>query len=101
MATFTSKEPLNGPTVLVEFEGTPVRVPADLTVAAALLGHAGAGGFCANSADGSERAPHCLMGVCFECLVEIDGIPNRQACLTQVAEGMIIRRQRNITEWNV
>ena len=80
MAIFNSTETLNEPTVLVEFEGTPVRVPAGLTVAAALLGHAGAGTFCANSADGSERAPHCLMGVCFECLVEIDGIPNRQAC---------------------
>ena len=65
MAIFNSTETLNEPTVLVEFEGTPVRVPAGLTVAAALLGHAGAGTFCANSADGSERAPHCLMGVCF------------------------------------
>lgn len=101
MAIFNSTETLNEPTVLVEFEGTPVRVPAGLTVAAALLGHAGAGTFYANSADGSERAPHCLMGVCFECLVEIDGIPNRQACLTQVTEGMVIRRQRNITEWSV
>ena len=94
MTTFTSAKALNEPTVLVEFEGEPVRVPAGLTVAAALLGHT-------NSADGSERAPHCLMGVCFECLVEIDGIPNRQACLTPVAEGMVIRRQRNLTEWSI
>ena len=91
MTTFTSAKALNEPTVLVEFEGEPVRVPAGLTVAA----------FCSNRADGSERAPHCLMGVCFECLVEIDGIPNRQACLTPVAEGMVIRRQRNLTEWSI
>ena len=30
------------------------------------------------------------MGVCFECLVTIDGEPNRQACLTPVAQGMTI-----------
>jgi D-hydroxyproline dehydrogenase subunit gamma len=42
---------------------------------------------------GSERAPFCMMGVCFDCLVEIDGIPNQQGCLRNVAPGMRIRRQ--------
>lgn len=35
-----------------------------------------------------------MMGVCFECLVEIDGIPNRQACMIPVREGMVVRRQK-------
>jgi D-hydroxyproline dehydrogenase subunit gamma len=43
---------------------------------------------------GSARAPYCMMGVCFECLMEIDGTGNRQACLTPVAAGMRVRRQR-------
>ena len=34
-----------------------------------------------------------MMGVCFDCLMEIDGAPNRQACLVPVAEGMRINRQ--------
>jgi NADH dehydrogenase/NADH:ubiquinone oxidoreductase subunit G len=34
-----------------------------------------------------------MMGVCFDCLVEIDGVPNQQACLTAVREGMVIRWQ--------
>ena len=34
------------------------------------------------------------MGACFECLVEIDGQPNRQACMTRVAPGMQIATQR-------
>ena len=42
---------------------------------------------------GELRAPYCLMGVCFECLVEIDGVPNQQGCLAQVREGMRIERQ--------
>jgi predicted molibdopterin-dependent oxidoreductase YjgC len=34
-----------------------------------------------------------MMGVCFECLVEIDGVANRQACMTEVRDGMRIKRQ--------
>jgi predicted molibdopterin-dependent oxidoreductase YjgC len=34
-----------------------------------------------------------MMGVCFDCLMEIDGIPNRQACLVTVTEGMRINLQ--------
>ena len=34
-----------------------------------------------------------MMGVCFDCLMEIDGVPNQQACMVPVAEGMAIRRQ--------
>jgi hypothetical protein len=33
------------------------------------------------------------MGVCFECLVAIDGAPNRQACLVPLAEGMRVESQ--------
>jgi NADH dehydrogenase/NADH:ubiquinone oxidoreductase subunit G len=33
-----------------------------------------------------------MIGNCYECLVEIDGMPYRQACLTTVADGMRIRR---------
>jgi predicted molibdopterin-dependent oxidoreductase YjgC len=48
----------------------------------------------ATPVSGSPRAPYCMMGVCFDCLMEIDGVPNRQACLVPVAEGMRIRRQQ-------
>ncbi|WP_298722703.1 (2Fe-2S)-binding protein [uncultured Oceanisphaera sp.] len=68
----------------------PRQVPAGYTVAAALL----ALGYKVNRASpvsGSPRGPYCMMGVCFECLVEIDGIPNRQGCLTEVRPEMHIR----------
>ncbi|MDR5664870.1 (2Fe-2S)-binding protein, partial [Burkholderia cenocepacia] len=35
--------------------------------------------------------PFCMMGVCFDCLVEIDGVPNVQGCMTPVADGMQVR----------
>lgn len=42
---------------------------------------------------GTPRAPFCMMGVCFECIMEINGIPNQQACLTVVEDGMQVKRQ--------
>ncbi|OXC76983.1 Opine oxidase subunit C [Caballeronia sordidicola] len=34
-----------------------------------------------------------MMGACFECLVEIDGMPSRQSCLVTVQDGMRIHSQ--------
>lgn len=80
--------------VHVTFEGQPYAVREGQTVAAALLGDIHAGHTGCHPLTGEPRAPFCMMGTCFECLVEIDGEPNRQACLTLVREGMNIRRQR-------
>ena len=79
--------------VRVTFEGRPYTVRAGQTVAAALLGDIHAGHTGCHPLTGAPRAPFCMMGTCFECLVEIDGVPDRQACLTPVREGMNINRQ--------
>jgi D-hydroxyproline dehydrogenase subunit gamma len=42
---------------------------------------------------GAPRLPYCLMGVCFDCLVTIDGVGSRQACLVPVQEGMRVETQ--------
>jgi len=47
---------------------------------------------------GAPRAPWCLMGVCFECLVTIDGIANRQACLVRARPGMDVETGRGKRE---
>lgn len=81
-----------GPSVTIAIEGETVTVPAGETVASALLAHGI--GYCRTTpVSGARRAPLCLMGVCFECLVEIDGTPNQQACMIRVREGMRVRRQ--------
>lgn len=79
-------------TVTVEVNGVETRVPASCSAAAATL-LAGAVSRLTPSS-GSPRAPYCMMGVCFDCLMEIDGTPNRQACLVPVREGMRINVQR-------
>jgi len=37
------------------------------------------------------RGVYCGMGVCFECLVTIDGIKNIRACQTLVSDGMVVK----------
>lgn len=76
--------------VTVHLNGTPLQVPTDTSLAAGLLA-AGITRFRNASVSGAPRAPYCMMGVCFECLVEIDDVPSQQACLVRPREGMRIR----------
>ena len=80
------------PLIEVEFDGRRLAVLGQRSVAAALLA-AGVSRFRSTPVSGAPRAPYCMMGVCFECLLEIDGISNRQACLVTVQPGMRIRSQ--------
>jgi len=43
---------------------------------------------------GQSRAPLCLMGICFDCLVEVDGRQNVQACMLEVQPGMQVCLQK-------
>lgn len=79
-------------TVEVLVEGAPVLVPKGASAATAVL-LAGLPAIRETPVAGTPRAPLCLMGVCFDCLAEIDGVPNRQACMVTVAPGMRIARQ--------
>ena len=74
----------DGKLVAITVDGEKVEARAGESVAAAVLAHA----------DGAPRAPYCMMGVCFECLMEIDGQPNRQACMVRVRDGMTVKRQQ-------
>lgn len=78
--------------ITIEFEGNALEVCAGETVAAAILA-AGAEYTRTTAISGAHRSPYCQMGICFECLMEIDGVPNRQACMVQVQEGMKVNRQ--------
>ena len=79
--------------VTISVDGLDVGARAGDTVAAALLA-AGFDAFRTTAVSGASRGPYCMMGVCFDCLVAIDGIASRQACLVQVREGMRVETQR-------
>jgi predicted molibdopterin-dependent oxidoreductase YjgC len=61
---------------------------------AALLMASGARVFRETHRSGSGRGFYCGMGVCYDCLVVIDGRPNVRACMTYVRAGMRIETQR-------
>ncbi len=79
-------------TIRFTFDGAPLAARRGDTVAAALLAN-GIATCRATPAKGTARGPYCLMGVCFECLVTIDGTGNRQGCLVALEDGMRIETQ--------
>jgi len=83
------------PTLTIEFDGQPLVVPAGISLAAALLA-SGVRSTRSSVVSASPRAPFCMMGVCFECLVEVDGQASCQACLLPVREGMRVRSQQGV-----
>ncbi len=81
-----------GAPVRVTVNGAELQCRAGDSVAAALF----AGGMqaCRDTAVGEvPRGPYCMMGVCYDCLVTIDGQANPQGCMTAVRDGMKIERQ--------
>jgi predicted molibdopterin-dependent oxidoreductase YjgC len=91
--TKTSEHP-----VTIFINGAAASARQGDTVAAAILasGHLA----CRTTAiSGVPRGPYCLMGVCFDCLVTIDGTGNRQACMTLVREGMRVETQHGKREY--
>ncbi|TCR64924.1 (2Fe-2S)-binding protein [Bosea sp. BK604] len=79
--------------VTIFIDGSPVIAELGESVAAVLLRQQ-EGWSRTTPVSQSPRAPYCMMGVCFECLVEIDGQGSVQSCLTPVANGMRIARQQ-------
>jgi predicted molibdopterin-dependent oxidoreductase YjgC len=82
----------DGPSVAIEVDGKPVAARQGDSVAAALLA-AGIAHCRTTPVTESPRAPYCMMGVCFDCLVTIDGVGSRQGCLVPVRDGMKVDTQ--------
>ena len=80
-----------GARLSLTLDGRSVNAYEGETVAAVLLaeGHIAT----RKTRRGSPRGVYCGMGVCFDCLVVVDGVPNTRACVTWVREGMDVARQ--------
>ena len=74
--------------VTIRIDGEEHRVPAGLSVAAALL----AAGRSVRREN--PRGIFCGMGICFECLAAIDGEPRLRTCLVEVEDGMTVETDR-------
>ena len=78
--------------VTIHLDGVPRRVPAGITLAAALcnLDHMAF----RRDLGGGPRAPLCGMGTCFECRLIVDGVAGMRSCLVEVHEGMRVESTR-------
>jgi len=73
--------------VTISVNGLQVRAYAGETVHAALL----ASGFQTLRRAGKEpRGVFCGMGVCYDCLITVNGRPRQRACMTLVHDQMEI-----------
>jgi predicted molibdopterin-dependent oxidoreductase YjgC len=71
----------------VTFDGRPVPTVAGESVGAALT-NAGIRSWRTTRKGGRPRGLFCGIGVCYDCLLTVDGHRNQRACLTPVAPGM-------------
>jgi len=72
-----------------------ILVPLGTTVAAMVLAQ-GLRTTRTTPVSGANRAPFCMMGVCYDCLMIIDGHANQRTCTTYVRQGMQIETQQGV-----
>jgi predicted molibdopterin-dependent oxidoreductase YjgC len=86
-----------GPQIEIQVDGRPVPAFEGETVATALTA-AGIQTLRWTHRREEPRGLFCGMGVCFDCVVTIDGVPNVRSCVTPVAPGMKVSLQRGLPE---
>lgn len=78
----------------ISIDGVPFDVPSGTTIAAAMV-EADRIVVHRSTRLGHPRGMFCGMGICFACLLSVNGSPNVRACLTEVKDGMVVETQRS------
>jgi hypothetical protein len=76
-----------------QFDGDPVSAQPGQSVAAALIA-AGQRSWRRTREGGTPRGVFCGIGICFDCLITVNGEPNRRACLIEAQPGDVITTQQ-------
>jgi predicted molibdopterin-dependent oxidoreductase YjgC len=84
-------ETQRGQAVTITVDGAPLQAYLGETIAGALL--ASGRRSWRRTPQGKPRGLFCGMGICFDCTVTVDGVSNVRACLTPVADGMVVGTQ--------
>ena len=74
------------------FDGAPMRAQDGQTIAAALIDH-GINSWRRTRVDDQPRGILCGIGVCFDCLITVNGEPNVRACMARVEPADELRSQ--------
>ncbi len=78
--------------ITITINGHPVEAYPGETIAVALLA-SGQRIFRRSTRLNSPRGFFCGMGICFDCLVTVDGVPNIRSCMTEVRPGCVVEVQ--------
>ncbi len=79
-------------TIRFQFDDQPITAEPGQSVAAALIA-SGRRSWRRTRIGDAPRGVFCGIGICFDCLVTINGEPNRRACLTEANPGDIVTTQ--------
>lgn len=82
----------SGTSFTIDVDGAAMPARPGQTVAAALIA-AGRTGFRSTARSGAPRGVFCGIGVCMDCVVEIDGLGVVPSCREPARPGMRIRTQ--------
>jgi predicted molibdopterin-dependent oxidoreductase YjgC len=72
------------------FEGADVPFQPGQTIGAALWAH-GVRSWRTTRFEGRPRGLYCGIGICFDCLVDVDGRRDERACVTPARPGADVR----------
>ena len=89
-----------GPEVQIVVDGVPVTAFEGESVAAALLA-SGRRTLRTTARRREPRGLYCGIGVCFDCVMTVDGIPNVRTCQTPVRAGMRVDSQQGEGRWRL
>lgn len=84
--------------VTVTVDGEPLTAREGEPIAAALLA-AGIRAFRTTPKLDQPRGVYCAIGRCTDCIMTVDGLANVRTCVTPIREGMDIKTQRGLGEW--
>ena len=84
-----------GKSMALQIDGQSVVAFEGETIAAVLLAE-GQRVF-RRTAGGQPRGLFCGMGICYDCLVTVNGTANLRACVTPVADGMVVDTHSSLT----
>jgi len=73
----------------IDFDGRRVPAVAGQSVGSVLAG-AGIRSWRTTRVRHRPRGMFCGIGVCYDCLITVDGVPNQRACLVPARPGMAL-----------
>ena len=88
-----SPEVERGQAISITVDGVPLPTSEGESIGGALL--ASGRSTWRHTRHGQPRGLYCGIGLCFDCLVTVNGTPNVRACLTPVAPGMVVESGAN------